>query len=198
MKTLLVVDVQNDFCPGGALAVNRGDEVVDFINARRDEFPLVIFTQDWHPAGHASFASSNPGTQVGQVIQLGGVDQIMWPDHCVQGTHGAEFHKDLQVRAGDPVFRKGQDSAIDSYSAFVDNDGRLETGLRAFLQDRNIGLLEVVGLATDYCVLFSVLDGLRFGFSVQVNPGGCRAVNLDPDDEERAYRQMRDAGAVIV
>jgi nicotinamidase/pyrazinamidase len=195
MDALIVVDVQNDFCPGGALAVQQGDAVVPFINGIRDRYPLVVFTQDWHPKHHKSFASNNPGTTVGQVIQLAGAPQVLWPDHCVQGTPGAAFHQRLERHPGDPVFRKGELADIDSYSGFMDNDRRHETGLRAFLQERGVTAVTVVGLATDYCVKFTVLDALRFGLQVRVLKAGCRAVNLQPGDEANAYAEMEHAGA---
>ena len=197
MKALIVVDVQNDFCPGGSLQVAEGDRVVPFINGIRERFPITVFTQDWHPPNHSSFASNNPGTQVGEVIRKGNLDQIMWPDHCVQNTHGAEFHSGLDVRPGDTVFRKGEVLELDSYSGFLDNDHRHETGLRAFLTEKGIEEVSIAGLATDYCVKFTVLDALKFGFKASVLRKGCRAVNLAPEDEENAYREMEAAGAVL-
>lgn len=197
MEALIVVDVQNDFCPGGALAVHRGDEVVPFINRIRGQYPLVIFTQDWHPRNHKSFASNNPGTKVGDVIQLAGQPQVMWPDHCVQNTPGADFHPQLRREPADPVFRKGEVPEIDSYSGFMDNDRRHETGLREYLALRGVTDVTVVGLATDYCVKFTVLDALKFGLKVTVLKDGCRAVNLQPGDEARAYAEMQAAGARV-
>ncbi|MCZ6628191.1 MAG: bifunctional nicotinamidase/pyrazinamidase [SAR324 cluster bacterium] len=197
MKAFVVVDVQYDFCPGGSLAVTDGDQVVPFINAIRTNYPLVVFTQDWHPAGHASFASSNPGTKAGDIIKVGGQDQIMWPDHCVQHSHGAEFHKELDRRPDDPVVRKGELSQIDSYSGFFDNDHQNETGLRELLQKYGVDDIDVVGLATDYCVKFTVLDGLKSGFKVTVLRGGCRAVNLQPGDGEQALAEMAASGAAV-
>ncbi|NIP73989.1 MAG: bifunctional nicotinamidase/pyrazinamidase [Gammaproteobacteria bacterium] len=198
MQAMLIVDVQVDFCPGGALAVQDGDKVVPSINARRGDHPLVVFTQDWHPAGHESFASSHPGTAVGDVIDLHGLQQIMWPDHCVQGTPGAEFHPDLDVRPGDPVFRKGELPTVDSYSGFRDNDRRHETGLRDYLHAQGVTELCVAGLATDVCVKYTVLDALEFGFITRVLRPGCRAVNLHPGDEAAAYREMAEAGAHLI
>jgi nicotinamidase/pyrazinamidase len=198
MKALVVVDVQNDFCPGGSLAVSEGDRVVPFINGRRDDFPLTVFTQDWHPPAHKSFASNNPGTRVGQVILQGQVEQIMWPDHCVQHTRGAGFHSALAVRPGDPVVKKGELPEVDSYSGFLDNDRQHETGLRRLLTGRGVTEVFIAGLATDYCVKFTVLDALRFGFATSVYRRGCRAVNLQPGDEEQAYREMEEAGAVLL
>jgi nicotinamidase/pyrazinamidase len=198
MKAFIVVDVQNDFCPGGSLAVSDGDRVVPVINERRKAFELTVFTQDWHPPDHTSFASNNPGTAPGQVIALDGMEQVMWPDHCVQRSKGAQFHADLDVRSGDPVFHKGELSEVDSYSGFLDNDRRHETGLRQYLQDKGVDEVYVAGLATDYCVKFTVLDALRFGFKTRVYRAGCRAVNLHPDDEKKAYREMEQAGAVLL
>jgi nicotinamidase/pyrazinamidase len=198
MKAFIVVDVQNDFCPGGSLAVAGGDEVVAVINAHRKDFALTVFTQDWHPPGHRSFASSNPGSQPFQVVRQGGADQVLWPDHCVQGSRGAEFHPALERHAGDPVFRKGEDPGIDSYSAFLDNDRKRETGLRQFLQQKGVSEVFVAGLATDVCVKYTVLDALTFGLKVSVYRAGCRAVNLRPQDEADAYLAMERAGAVLL
>ncbi|MBI4082165.1 MAG: bifunctional nicotinamidase/pyrazinamidase [Candidatus Lambdaproteobacteria bacterium] len=197
MRALIVVDVQNDFCPGGALAVPRGDEVVPYINGLRDQFGLVVFTQDWHPRDHASFASNNPGAKVGEVRKLNGSDQVMWPDHCVQQTRGAEFHPALAIRPDDPVFRKGAMRDVDSYSGFLDNDRTHETGLRAYLQRQGVDAVTVVGLAQDYCVKYTALDARRFGLEVTVPRAGTRAVNLRPDDEARAYRELEAAGVRI-
>lgn len=198
MNALLVVDVQKDFCPGGSLAVSDGDGVVPFINGIRERYDEVIFTQDWHPTHHASFASNNPGAAVGSVITLdNGEPQVMWPDHCVQNSQGAEFHDALAVRAGDKIIRKGELPAIDSYSGFRDNDRQHETGLQKYLQERGVSEVTVVGLATDYCVKFTVLDALAFGLRVTVLREGCRAVNLNPSDEELAFREMSEAGATV-
>ncbi|MBI3994176.1 MAG: bifunctional nicotinamidase/pyrazinamidase [Candidatus Lambdaproteobacteria bacterium] len=198
MKALLAVDVQNDFCPGGSLAVARGDQVVPYINSIRDGYALVIFTQDWHPPDHASFASNHPGARVGELREVNGVRQIMWPDHCVQHTRGAEFHDALDVRPQDKVVRKGELTAVDSYSGFLDNDRQHETGLRGLLQQQDVDEVDVAGLATDYCVKFTVLDALQAGLRVRVLRAGCRAVNLNPGDEEAAYREMAQAGAQVV
>ena len=198
MKSLLVVDVQNDFCPGGSLAVKDGDRVVPFINSLRKSFPLTVFTRDCHPPGHSSFASSNPGAKVGDVIRLNGGEQVMWPDHCVRDTPGADFHPGLVVLPSDPVFFKGELKEVDSYSAFLDNDRSHETGLRAFLKEQRVTDVFVVGLATDYCVKFTVLDALGMGFTTHVYRAGCRAVNLKPGDEEGAYREMTGAGAELI
>ena len=166
MKTLLVIDVQNDFMPFGALPVARGDEVVAVVNAVTPWFDLVVGTQDWHPAGHASFASSHPGRSAGEVIDVAGLAQVLWADHCVQSTPGASFHSALDIAEIDHVVRKGTDPNVDSYSAFFDNNRMRDTGLTAYLRAAGARELWVLGLATDYCVKFSVLDALREGFGV--------------------------------
>ncbi|HKI98388.1 MAG TPA: bifunctional nicotinamidase/pyrazinamidase [bacterium] len=198
MKAFIVVDVQNDFCPGGSLAVTEGDRVVPVVNDHRKEFELTVFTQDWHLPDHMSFASNHPGTKPFDVIRLGGQDQVLWPDHCVQGSQGAAFHPDLDVRPQDPVFRKGELTEVDSYSGFLDNDRKHETGLRRFLQDKGITEVYVAGLATDVCVKFTVLDALKYGFKTYVYKGGCRAVNVQPDDERNAWQEMEQAGAILL
>jgi len=197
-KALIVVDVQNDFCPGGALAVPEGDRVVEVINNLRQGFDLVVFTQDWHPADHASFAANQPGKKVYDVIRLGEADQVLWPVHCVQNTPGAAFHSRLDIRPGDPVFQKGTLTAVDSYSGFMDNDGVHDTGLGDFLREKGVTQLTVAGLATDYCVKFTVLDGLKQGFQVVVAQNGCRGVNLTPGDDRKALAEMESAGAGVI
>lgn len=198
MKALLVIDVQYDFLPGGSLAVPDGDAVIPVVNALHERHALAVFTQDWHPAGHESFAVNHPGRKVGEVIDLHGVPQVLWPAHCVQGTRGAELHPALARKPADPVVRKGTDPAIDSYSAFFDNARRKETGLRGLLRGRGVTALTVCGLATDYCVKFSVLDALTEGFAVEVVTAGCRGVNLKPEDAAHAIEAMRAAGARIL
>lgn len=198
MKALIVVDVQNDFCPEGALPAQKGDEVVPVINALREGYPLTVFTQDWHPRNHESFASNHPGRKPGEVIDLHGIEQILWPDHCVQESPGAAFHPGLDVRPDDPVVRKGELPGVDSYSGFLDNDRKHETGLRDLLQRQGVTEVHVVGLATDYCVKYTVLDALKFGFTTLVHKGGCRPVNLNPGDEEQAFREMERAGATLL
>ena len=197
MRTLLLIDVQNDFMPFGALPVARGDEVVPVANALAPHFDLVVASQDWHPAGHASFATSHPSHAPGEVIELDGLPQVLWADHCVQGTPGASFHSALDVAEIDHVVRKGQDLRVDSYSAFFDNNRACNTGLTTYLRSAGARELWVMGLATDYCVQFSVLDALQEGFGVTLLEDGCRAVNLSPDDGHRAVAAMRDAGCQI-
>lgn len=198
MKTLLVVDVQNDFCPGGSLAVNEGDQVVPVVNHVRGAFDLVLFTQDWHPANHMSFAANHPGKKVGDLITVDGLPQVLWPVHCVQRTRGAEFHPALEIGENDPVFRKGTDPAIDSYSAFFDNAHKRSTGLLDYLRERHIPEITICGLATDYCVKFSVLDALANRVRVNVLVKACRGVNLQSGDADRALDEMRTAGATLL
>lgn len=176
-EALLVVDVQNDFCPGGTLAVAGGDAIIPGINALMDEFAAVILTQDWHPAGHWSFASSNPGHAPYDVVLMDYGPQVLWPDHCIQGSHGAAFHADLRLDA-DLIIRKGFRSHVDSYSAFFENDHETPTGLEGYLRTRGIDAITLVGLATDYCVSYSALDAARLGFSVSVREDLTRAIDL--------------------
>ncbi|MBH2690314.1 bifunctional nicotinamidase/pyrazinamidase [Serratia marcescens] len=202
MKTaLLLIDLQNDFCPGGALAVTAGDAVIPVANqaiaaclARGEP---VVASQDWHPANHRSFAV-NSHAQVGTLGELEGLPQVWWPVHCEQGSHGADFHPQLQRQHINAVFRKGQDTDIDSYSAFFDNGHRAQTELHGWLQSQGVRRLAIMGLATDYCVKFSVLDALAAGYPTQVIVDGCRGVNLQPDDSERALQDMACAGAQLV
>lgn len=175
---LLVIDVQNDFCPGGALAVPAGDLIVPGINALMDDFAAVILTQDWHPAGHASFASQHPGRAPMELTQMPYGPQVLWPDHCVQGTDGARFHPALATDRADLIIRKGTNPAIDSYSAFFENDRTTPTGLDGYLRTRGITTLTLAGLATDFCVNYSAVDAARLGFSVTVRQDLCRAIDL--------------------
>ena len=176
---LIVIDVQNDFCPGGALAVPEGDLIVPQINALMDEAEAVILTQDWHPAGHSSFASSHPGHAPYEMIDMPYGKQVLWPDHCIQGTEGAAFHPDLNTDRADMIVRKGYRPGIDSYSAFFENDHVTPTGLEGYLSTRGIEHLTLVGLATDFCVNFSAADAAKLGFDVTVRMDLCRAIDLD-------------------
>jgi nicotinamidase/pyrazinamidase len=198
MRALVLVDLQYDFLPGGALAVPRGDEVVAVAQALKPKFDIVIATQDWHPRDHASFAPNHPGKQVGEVIELEGLPQVLWPAHCVQGTRGAEIHEMLDKKRITAVFRKGIDPTIDSYSGFYDNGYRKATGLGDWVRDRKIKKLFVMGLATDYCVKFTVLDARQLGLDVVLVEDGCRGVNLAAGDDARAIAAMREAGASVV
>ncbi|MGB7242694.1 MAG: bifunctional nicotinamidase/pyrazinamidase [Sulfitobacter sp.] len=176
---LIVIDVQNDFCPGGALAVPDGDQIVAGINAAMADAETVIATQDWHPAGHSSFASSHPGKAPYALTQMPYGSQVLWPDHCIQGSDGAAFHPDLQVDRADLIIRKGYNPAIDSYSAFFENDHKTPTGLEGYLRTRGITSLTMVGLALDFCVNFSAVDAANLGFDVTVNRDLCRSIDLD-------------------
>ena len=195
---LILVDIQNDFLPGGALAVPAGDEVIPVANRLIERFENVIATQDWHPANHGSFASQHGDSEVGEVIQLNGLEQILWPDHCIQGTRGAEFAETLNRNDRVRVFPKGTDREIDSYSGFFDNGQRKATGLSDYLQTESIVRVYVLGLATDYCVKFTALDAKRLGFETFLVEDGCRGVNLRPGDSNAAIREMRDAGIVPI
>ena len=175
---LIVIDVQNDFCPGGALAVPEGDQIVPGINALMEGFDAVILTQDWHPAGHSSFASSH-GAAPMTLTEMPYGPQVLWPDHCVQGSKGAGFHKDLMTDRADLIIRKGYNPAIDSYSAFFENDKTTTTGLEGYLRTRGIDTLTMVGLATDFCVNYSAVDAARLGFTVTVRQDLCRAIDFD-------------------
>jgi len=198
MRALLLVDLQYDFCPGGALAVPRGDETIEVARRLVPRFPTVVATQDWHPADHGSFAANHPGAKPGQVIELEGLSQVLWPAHCVQGTRGAELHESIDQKQLAAVFRKGTDPRIDSYSGFFDNGRKKATGLGDWLEERRVRQLYVMGLATDYCVKFTVLDALKQGYDVWVIEDGCRAVELKPGDGERALWEMRGFGATVI
>jgi len=178
-NVLIVVDVQDDFCPGGALAVPRGDEVVPIINRLAARFRHVVLTQDWHPRGHFSFASTHPGRQPYETIAAPYGPQVLWPDHCVQGTRGAEFHRSLQVAHAALIVRKGMDRAIDSYSAFYENDRKTPTGLTGYLRERGFSRVFLAGLAFDFCVRYSAEDARRQGFDVFVVEDACRGIDVD-------------------
>ncbi|AKS44577.1 nicotinamidase/pyrazinamidase [Octadecabacter temperatus] len=192
---LLVIDVQNDFCPGGALAVTGGDEIVSGINALMPDFDAVILTQDWHPAGHSSFASTHNADPMSMTEMPYG-PQVLWPDHCIIGTGGAAFHKDLQADAADMIIRKGYNPAIDSYSAFFENDHTTPTGLFGYLQTRGIDTLTLVGLATDFCVNYSAVDAANLGLNVTVRTDLCRAIDFDRS-LDAAVDGMKAAGVSI-
>jgi nicotinamidase/pyrazinamidase len=199
MKTaLIIVDVQNDFLPGGALAVPRGDEVVPIANQLIDRFDLVVATQDWHPANHGSFAANHPGHQVGERIDLNGLPQILWPVHCVQGTPGAELAGGLATKKIARVFRKGTDPAIDSYSGLFDNGHRRSTGLDEFLKAEGVTSVFVMGLATDYCVKHTALDAVAAGFEVCLMQDACRGVDLNVGGVDRAIAEMAAHGVRMV
>jgi nicotinamidase/pyrazinamidase len=197
VSVLILVDLQNDFVPGGALPAPGGHEVVPVANRLQPHFDLVIASQDWHPANHGSFAANHPGKNMGDVIDLAGIDQILWPIHCVQNTPGADFVPDLRRDRIENVFQKGIDADIDSYSALYDNGHRRSTGMAEFLKARGVGRVHLLGLTTDYCVKFSALDAREMGFEVVVILDGCRAVNLNPGDGDRAVAEMKRAGVEI-
>jgi len=192
----VVIDVENDFCPGVALAVPGGDGIIALINTMMDEFDAVILTQDWHPSGHSSFASSHADKNPFDMTEMPYGPQVLWPDHCVQGTEGAAFHSDLRTD-GDLVIRKGFRSEIDSYSAFFENDQTTPTGLQGYLTTRGIKKLTLVGLATDFCVHFSAIDATRLGYEVTVRMNACRAIDLD-GSLALAESAMRSAGVRLI
>ena len=189
----VVIDVQNDFCPGGALEVPNGDEVVGPINGLTSQLKHVLLTQDWHPVDHISFASMHEGRNPFEVIEIDYGAQVLWPNHCVQGTAGAAFHADLNVNAAELVIRKGYRQAIDSYSALFENDHSTPTGLTGYLRDRGFKRLFMAGLATDYCVAYSALDGRKEGFEVFVIEDACRGIDLE-GSVDAAWQQMTEAG----
>ncbi|MDX1760663.1 MAG: bifunctional nicotinamidase/pyrazinamidase [Christiangramia sp.] len=196
MKTLVLIDVQNDFMPGGALAVPNGDEIVPLVNKLQKKFDLVIATQDWHPPKHASFASSHEGKEEFEVIKLDGLDQVLWPDHCIQNTEGSQFHPDLETAKIEAIFRKGTDKKIDSYSGFYDNAHLKSTGLSGYLKEKNARELYFVGLAADFCVYYSVIDALEEGFSVTLIEDATMALNSDEFEKAR-IDILRKGGKVI-
>ena len=196
MKALIVIDVQNDFCPGGALAVADGDAIVPGINTLMDSFDAVVLTQDWHPAGHSSFASTH-GAAPMSLTDMPYGPQVLWPDHCIQGSTGAAFHKDLRIDPANLIIRKGYNPAIDSYSAFFENDHTTPTGLHGYLQTRGITTLTMVGLATDFCVNYSAVDAAKLGYDVTVNSALCRAIDFD-GSRVAAETAMQKAGVKLV
>ena len=194
---LLIIDVQNDFCPGGALAVADGDAVVPVINRLAERFNHVVLTQDWHPPGHSSFATSHPGAAAFDTISMPYGQQTLWPDHCIQGTPGAAFHPQLATDRAELVIRKGFRAAIDSYSAFYENDRRTPTGLAGYLRERGLRRIFLAGLATDYCVHYSAVDARRLGFDTVLVEAGCRAIDL-AGSLDAAWVGMADAGVLRV
>jgi len=195
MRALILVDLQNDFMPGGALAVPQGDEVVAVANEMMDEFDLVVASQDWHPANHSSFASQHPGKSSGDQVEVEGLPQTLWPDHCVQGKAGARLHNALSVEEVDHIVKKGVDRSIDSYSAFFDNARRRSTGLEDLLN--GVKAVTILGLATDYCVKYTALDALILGFDTTLALNACRGIDLSPGDVDQAVAEMQEAGVRI-
>ena len=198
MNALLVVDIQNDFLPGGALAVPEGDRIIPTLNRLQPHFDLVVGTQDWHPADHGSFAANHPGRAPGEIIELDGIPQILWPVHCVQGTVGADFAPGLDRQRWSEVFQKGTNPMIDSYSGFYDNEHLQSTHLNRYLRKMEVTDVYVAGLATDYCVKYTVLDALDLGFDTHIVHDACRGVNLGANDSRDAIEVMREAGATII
>lgn len=198
MHALILTDLQNDFCPGGALAVPEGNAVIPIANRLQQRFDLVVATQDWHPADHGSFAANHPGRKPGEVIEVDGLQQVLWPVHCVQDTPGAELHDDLDASKLTHVFRKGTDPRIDSYSGFFDNGHQRATGLGDYLQQCGVTDVYLCGLATDYCVKYSALDAVTLGFNAWLIPDACRGIDREPGDVERAIDQMRREGVKII
>lgn len=194
---LIIVDIQNDFCEGGALAVPDGDSIVPVVNDLMGRFKWIAASLDYHPAGHGSFASSHEGRNVGDIVDLHGVDQVLWPDHCVAGTYGSELHDDLLTESIATFVVKGADPQVDSYSAFRDNAQESDTGLANWLREKGIANVVIVGLALDYCVKFTALDAIAEGFDTAVVVDATRAVNLQPDDGEKAIDELRNAGVRI-
>lgn len=199
MKALIIVDVQNDFLPGGALAVPKGDQVIPVINKISTCFPVVVATQDWHPAGHMSFAVNQPGEKRPfEEGIVGGVRQLLWPVHCVQGSHGAELASALDQKPVHAIIRKGIHPEIDSYSAFFDMEGKNPTGLDGYLRSRNVDEIYVSGLAADVCVYFTIMDGLRLGYSCYLIEDASRPVEVEKGDYKKARTSMQNAGAKII
>ena len=198
MKAIIVVDIQNDFLPGGSLAVSEGDQIIPVVNELMEKFDLVVATQDWHPAEHGSFASNHKNKQPGEMIELFGLDQVLWPNHCVQESEGAAFSKDLNTSKFTDIFQKGTDILIDSYSGFFDNGKKKDTGLDAYLKSKEVDMVFVVGLATDYCVKYTAMDAADLGYRTFVVPDATRAVNLQPGDYENAIQEMQQAGIGMI
>jgi len=198
MKALILIDLQYDFLPNGSLAVDRSDEILPIINNIQLKFDHIIATRDWHPANHKSFASNHNGKKPGDIIELQGLQQVLWPDHCVQGSPGAEITANINQAKIDYIIYKGTNTEIDSYSAFFDNGRLKQTELDSYLKRNGISTIYVAGLTTDYCVYFTVLDGLSLGYNVFVIEDACRAVNLNPGDSEKALKDMKEKGAKII
>lgn len=197
-SALLLVDLQNDFCAGGSLAVPAGDDIIPLANALLPLMPLVIATQDWHPHDHMSFADNHQQKTIGDTLMVDGISQTLWPVHCVQGTKGAEFHPHLNLEHINHIVHKGIDKVVDSYSAFFDNAHRRSTGLHDYLQTKGIQHIYILGLATDYCVKYSVLDALHLGYHITVIEDACKGVGLQTNDIEAAVAEMKAAGANFV
>lgn len=197
-KALLIIDVQNDFCPGGALAVPKGAQIITTINRLIGKFDRVVATQDWHPEDHVSFASNHPGKKEYEVIEHKGIEQVLWPDHCVQGTKGADFHPELDTKRLDLIMRKGSNSQIDSYSAFRENDKKTITGLEGYLNNLGIKRVYLCGLALDYCVFYSAMDSSELGFDTNVIIDATKGIDSPEGNVDEALNEMKEAGVEIV
>lgn len=199
-KALIIVDVQNDFCKNGALEVPNGNEVIPYINQliKNTQYDEIIATQDFHPADHKSFASNHSNKKIGELIDLNGITQILWPDHCVQGTFGTEFHKELNTSKITKIVQKGKNIEVDSYSGFYDNDHKSSTGLADYLKAKQIDTVEIVGLALDYCVKYTALDAVKEGFKTILHYRGTKAVNLQPKDGMQAVIELLENGVDVV
>lgn len=196
MEALLIIDVQNDFCKDGALEVKEGETIIPAINKLMDSFNLVVATQDSHPKGHKSFASTH-SLNVGEIIKLGEINQFLWPDHCVKESKGEEFYPTLEIKKIDKIFKKGENIEVDSYSGFFDNDKKSQTGLDNFLKEKNVTSLTVVGLALDYCVKFTAIDAKSLGYDVTVISSMTKAVNISPNDGLKSIEEMKNLGIKI-
>lgn len=197
-NALIIVDLQNDFLPGGSLPVPNGDQIIPIANTLQSHFEIVIATKDWHPEDHGSFAKNHPGHKPGDVVELNGLSQILWPTHCVQNSTGSEFSSDFDTSRITKIFYKGTNPKIDSYSAFFDNAHRQSTGLADYLKEKNVEEIYLLGLATDYCVKYSALDARHLGFQVTVIEDACRGIDLKTGDVDKALAEMKQAGVKII
>ena len=197
-RVLIVVDVQNDFCPGGALQIKDGDSIIPLINRIMERFDLVVATQDWHPQDQVSFASNNFGKNIYDQIDISGIAQTLWPDHCIQGTKGAEFHDDLDLSKFSLILRKGMNPLVDSYSAFIENDRNTETGLAGYLKALKVREIFICGLATDYCVYYSAMDSLRYRFRCNVIIDATRGLDLPDRSIDAVVSEMKDKGISVI
>jgi len=197
-KALILIDLQNDFCEGGSLAVQGGKGIIPLVNQLQEKFKTIIATQDWHPSNHLSFAVNHEGKNIGDIISLGETQQILWPAHCVQNSKGAEFVKELNTEKITKIFQKGTDKFVDSYSGFFDNDKKKSTGLEKYLKENNFDEIYILGLATDYCVKYTALDAVKLGFKTYLIENACKGVNLNDGDVENAIQEMKESGVIIL
>jgi nicotinamidase/pyrazinamidase len=198
LKALIIVDIQNDFCPGGALPVSRGNEIIPLVNGLSRKFATVVVTQDWHPANHVSFASNHEGMNPYDQLEINGINQVLWPDHCVEGTEGAMLHPHLNTDRANIIIRKGTTPGLDSYSAFFENDRITKTGLSGYLNSLEIEEVFLCGLATDYCVFYSAMDAMRAGFKTQVVLDACRGINVPEGSLESVIEEMKVHGIQVI